>query len=249
MKKVIKILIIFSVFIFILYLFDLYATRSYFLANEFREYPTYRSIKNENLDVIFHIKKTNTDSIELIFKNNSIKPLYFTHYRHGENLTQSIFYPLGKQTFFNNSRVFIPEFDKPIEQNYIGFECGTGLGVSSIKPYESFKKEVKLSDFYEMIELLNTLTLSEDNSLIERKHHQSIGYFKSFELNNVKFEWNKEILLSHSDSINFQLYTPIHSLFSKSQTIVYSNIIKVPYLEIIESKIKKSEEKNTDRYY
>ncbi len=206
MKKIIKIISIQFLLFFILILIDLYVFRGYY-TSEIIINPN-MWVDNQDYDCNLKIEKDNKNYIFRL-TNKSICPKYFTNYRNDE-----LFQKLGDTL----PLLYLEKNlgDLYSEGYYPHFDCGTGLGLTSINPFDSFEIRKTYNDIINenSHNLIKTIELNKPIKSFSKKQIDSIinNEFKS---------------ISEKDSIDVEYYLPMISFVSKNSLYVVSNKINL----------------------
>ncbi|SEB37798.1 hypothetical protein SAMN04489761_0283 [Tenacibaculum sp. MAR_2009_124] len=228
MKKTLKKIVITSLLVVLtFYLTDLYIFRGYFTPDILyllsdKNIETGKEIKNKNCSL--SIEKQD-NSFLINFKNRSLKPYLVWTYRYKK------LFPVNDSIFFLHLRnkVSFPYYKNKHEY---GLDCGTGAGVFSINPFESFQIRKSYKEFVNSIywsnvhqynssyDTVKDLIYNKPLLLIDRKQK-----FRNFKRND----------LITTDSTEVSLYIPLFSFDHKELFYVKSNSIRISYLDIIEN--------------
>jgi len=218
--------------IFFLIIIDLYL---------FRGYYTSRVIITSGYDYDpddytygIYIKKGKDDKYIIKFKNYSLFPRYLRNYRNDEliqHLTDTIFFnQLGGNLF--------PAYGT----NYsYDFGCGTGLGLTGINPYESFKIEKSYKDIIKEFSsseiLANSMYLYESSP--SRESFNQIDYD---EIDSLIESESQHVLAT--DSVKIEYYINMYSFVSRNPIRIISNRINVSVKDLIDEYMNKRNKKN-----
>lgn len=212
----IQFLVIFGLIISDLFVFKGYYTSKVIVQSEYKG-------NSEDYSCEFNIKKGIGDKYIFTFKNYSLFPKYFLNYRDDElfqNITDSIFFDyLGGNLF--------PAYATDYSLN---FDCGTGLGLTSINPLESFEIE---KTYKEIIEEFSTLDmLAKTTYLSERTPAEKPFYeFKNNEIDSFIKSESRHVLTT--DSVQVEYYISMYSFVSKDKIYTVSNRINVSMIDLI----------------
>jgi len=163
----------------------------------------------------FQIEKIANDKYLFTFKNNSILPKYFLNYRNEEYLqkiTDTMFFDYSGKNLF-------PAYGFDY---YYNFDCGTGLGLSSINPLETFKIEKNYKDIInEFCHFGTIMKTSFFNKRTEKPYTElSFEEIDSLIINGSE-------LVSKTDSVQIEYYIKMNSSFSKNGIYSVSNKINI----------------------
>lgn len=228
LKKAIKRVLLIQFVAFIsLVLIDLYIFKGFYTSKVII-HPEFWN-EGENYSCEFNIRKK-TDNKYLFTFKNSISPKYFVNYRnekHFQNVSDTLFFDyLGKNLF--------PAYSSNFSYS---FGCGTGLGYTSINPFESHKVE---KSYTEIIKECSSINLLKNSSYLSNKKY-SKEYF--FELNNteidslIKYE---NQFVSVKDSIQVEYFIVMYSFISKNKMHIVSNRINVSVKDLLNEYCKQN---------
>ncbi|AFM04757.1 hypothetical protein Fleli_2387 [Bernardetia litoralis DSM 6794] len=219
-KPIIKILTVQIIILIGLITIDLYVFRGYYTSKIIIQPNSWRNTQNYSCKLT--IEQKNNNKYLFKFKNKSIIPSYFLNYRNEkyfQNINDTLFFTYIRKNLFPAYR-----FDY-----YNSFDCGTGLGLTSINPFESFEIEKTYND------------------IIEESYHQDLLKKTDFFHNKVKKSYEdldyKEIdsllkkeseIISITDSIEIEYYTIMYSFVSKEEKYTKSNKINVSLKDLLE---------------
>jgi len=233
MSRAIKISLIVGLILYILLYLDLKLTRGYFLSKIAASPRIGQLSEDKKTAMIYTIQKKADGTIISYFKNNSLTPKFIISYRFDD-----IFQKVNHDFFLDKAaRKNISSSRKTKETGY-GFDCGTGLGSTSINPLESFYIERDYQDFLESFDLSRNLAERRGGAMM----YDLLRLRPLFETKNNELIWLNEGNISPKDSIDVKFYIPVYSIFSGKQTNVYSNVIKVSYFDLLNEAKKRYEE-------
>lgn len=225
-KKIIVRIIIIQFLIFIaIVLFDLYAFRGFFTSKIHINPDPWGSEQTYSCD--FSIEKTKKNNYLFSFKNQSLFPKYFINYRwreYSQSITDSVFFRYDRKNLH-------PNFG--FDYSY-SFDCGTGLGLSSINPLESFTIEksylqiIEESSYMSLFRKSNFLYKNIKKKYIDLNHKQLDSIIRT----DIK-------LISETDSIEIEYYIMMNSFLSKKDIYTTSNKIKVSLKDLLNKYIER----------
>ncbi len=232
MRTILKIILGGFLFIFFLFIIDLYVFRGYFSTPlfdaSFNNY-TFESKEIKNTDCEFTIEK-NKNLYILTFENNSFKPFLIWTYRW-----DTPFFKINDTTFFQHTRLKA-NFPKYKNSYKYGLDCGSDAGDFSINPYEKFSVKFNNQEILNLAYWGAYHQYNEKNDTI-----MDLIYNKPLiHINGRKntFKLFKRNDISKKDSIAMQLYFPLFSYNNKELFYVKSNYIKLSYKDIINKLVK-----------
>ncbi|WP_397447811.1 hypothetical protein [Polaribacter sp. R77954] len=218
-SKLKKILIYTVIFISVFTLFDLYILRglnsSYFIFKKNIDLKKTEFIITKKEDGIFNFS----------IKNNSIIPDYFMFYREG-----NIFLNNVEQIVFMGNRSRVLNTKNNIEKINLSFGCSNGLGLCSINPYEKFEKDYSYKEVLNEINYINNISDNKNNDLL---------FGEKLFLDKENLIFNHESKITKKDSLEIEFYYGLFSEGLKEQYPIKSNVVKIGYLDLIESYIEK----------
>lgn len=202
---------------------DLYAFRGYYSSNVLALF----SDKSDSIGVAdfdYKITPLGNDFFKFKIKNKSLLPAYVLTYRYDQLLyqlddTKAI--QLGLR-----SKILSPE--RLGDASY-GFDCGTGLGMVSINPYENFEDTISYEQLLQSYNLINQLSTVIKDTVFDPFHHQVLFYWDE----NKTMIWNQDMERLNTDSIELQFFLPTHSITDGKQLNAYSNVLKISYIDIV----------------
>lgn len=218
-------LIQFLVFL-LLIIIDLYVFRGFY-SSEIIINPNHPFI-TENNSCCFKIKKETDDKYIFTFKNYSLFPKYLMNYRN-----EQYFQSVHSDLFFNYiDAIIFPAYGTDYNLN---FDCGTGLGLSSINPFESFKVEMTYKEIIEDISWLDIL--SNSMYLEERYSFEKPFYDLEYdEIDSLIVEVSQNVLIT--DSVQVEYFVPLYSFVSKDRINMESNKVTVSMKDILDEYMK-----------
>lgn len=221
-KTLNKIIISIVLSLSIYFLLDIYLTRGYFSQRLYPERLNRKAIDGSSL-IDFQINKLRNGNYGFLIKNRKPSIFYFIAYRDGKVILSK-----DQVKIFNYGRVKI---ETPIYQSKenSGFDCGTGLGLITINPFEVFKKELNYDQLLEKISYRSQITRRRDTS-----YHDLI-YDKPLILKE-RGSWreiNSRSSIEEVDSISVSFYMPIYSIIRGQELKIYSNSIMISYKDVI----------------
>ena len=207
------------IFLFLFFLFDLYILRGIFSS-----YLIFEN-KNTSKKTEFVIKKKKNGLYNLKIKNNSIIPYYFQFPRWNKvfitDVNKIVSSGIGSRVL--NSK-------NELEKISLSFGCSNGLGLCSINPLEKIEKDYSYSEIINKISDLRNICDNENNDLL---------YGEKLFLDEKRLIINNESRITKKDSLEIEFYFGLFSLASREQYPIKSNIVKVGYLDLIESYVEK----------
>ncbi|WP_196896039.1 hypothetical protein [Aureivirga marina] len=222
-----RILIQLSIFISIL-IIDLYVFRGYFSSsviispNEWN-YEIDRSSK-------LSITKNNNKYL-FNYNNNSLSPKYVLNYRSGKKLMKFndtiFFYSLRKNLF--------PNYDTDYSNS---FDCGTGLDLISINPFDSYKIE---KTYQEIINECSYSDYFKKTEYFQKKFPKQFKHLKYHQIDSLIIK--EKDFISNKDSVKVEYFIVMYSYLSKDRLRTVSNKINVSLKDLFESYIER-----TDKY-
>lgn len=175
------------------------------------------------------IEKKTDNKYLFTFTNNSIIPQYFINYRNGQhfqNVTDSLFFNYLDRNLF-------PAYHVGYSLN---FDCGTGLGYTSINPLESYEIEKNYED---IIKECSTFDILKKTDFIYEKSKKKYLELKSNYLEIDSLIRDESQLVLATDSLEVEYYIMTYSFVSKNQMYTLSNRIKVSIKDLLEQYKKK----------
>lgn len=118
-----------------------------------------------------------------------------------------------------------------LEKISLSFGCSNGLGLCSINPYEKLEKDYSYTEIIKEISHIRNISDNENNDLL---------YGEKLFLDEEKLIINNDSRITKKDSLEIEFYFGLFSLASKEQYPIKSNILKVGYLDLIESYVEKN---------
>lgn len=190
-------------------LMDIYTFRGYYSSMVKIQTGLYDS-KQKSTSVL-RIRKTDDNIYHFHFKNNSILPIYLINYRNDhyiQNITDS--------SFFNYFHPTLPQI-----QNYQNrFDCGTGLGLTSINPLETFEI---VKTYNEIIEEARFMLSNQIDNKTDLPQYDLIPNPQNLETTTVT-----------ADSISIEYYIVLYSFVSKTEMQIISNQINISLTDLME---------------
>ena len=210
-------------------LFDLYAYRGYVISHLISS-PTTNNQEVAVANVTYSMTMQGQDDIHISIKNNSILPFVFQTYRNDE-----IFFRLEDEQIIQHGLRYILVYPKNRSDASYGFDCGTGLGWATINPYEAFEATINYDDILAGFSIVNTPSVIVEDTILDPFHWQPLAYL------NEERDWVFTDNLSRfeKDTIVLKYFLPVHSLLNGQQMNAYSNLVKIPYLDIIDFNIRR----------
>ncbi|RBW57541.1 hypothetical protein DS884_10825 [Tenacibaculum sp. E3R01] len=219
-NKLKKTIVYIVVFLSLFVLFDLYILRGLFSSY----FVFKKKIAPQKTE--FVIKKKENRLFNFKIKNNSIIPDYFLFFRSNEIFLKDV----NKIVFMGiGSRVLNTK--KDLEKISLSFGCSNGLGLCSINPYEKLEKDYSYTEIIKEISHIRNISDNENNDLL---------YGEKLFLDEEKLIINNDSRITKKDSLEIEFYFGLFSLASKEQYPIKSNILKVGYLDLIESYVEKN---------
>lgn len=209
-----------SVFIVLI---DLYACRGYVIP-QFISSSTTNNQEVAQADFAYSVTKQGKDDMRISIKNNSILPFVFMTYRNDE-----VFFQLkDDQIIQHGLRYMLVSPENRSDTSY-GFDCGTGLGWATINPYESLEATIDYDDILSGFSIVNTPSVIVEDTILDPFHWQPLAYL------NEGRDWviTDDLSRFEKDTIVVKYFLPVHSLFSGQQKNAYSNLVKIPYLDLL----------------
>ena len=204
---------------------DLNLTRGYFLSKITPE-PQMGNVANGNLGIKYEVTKKANGQYQFSLKNQSIFPKFFFLYIWRSN---QLFYTLEDSTiFFYGSRTKINYPILEREDSY-GFDCGTGLGVATINPFESFTEKKSYEELTKFHNFRSLLTFEKSNKLYDLFCRAPLAKLAK------DIQWIDSCPLTYQDSVEVRFFLPVYSIFTGKQHNVYSNPIRLSYLDMIQN--------------
>ena len=239
MKKALKTtLILYIPAVFFCVLLDVFLFRGFFLS-EFISDDEYGKMTEPPTNLHYEIRKKG-DEFTLKFENESLVPHYFWTYRWNElmqKVPDSVFFAYAGRMQFTYPHL-------STELNY-GFDCGSGVGMTAIRPRESFEITKSYSElvesYYYIYDHFNQLERTD--SIAKDLFHQK----PLVTLVDNKFKLLENKFVRKSDSIEVKFYLPIFSPVKGHISYIVSNPIKFSYFDVIEQ--MKKNQKERERYY
>ncbi|MEZ4886339.1 MAG: hypothetical protein R3E32_16505 [Chitinophagales bacterium] len=207
---------------------DLQFTRGYFL-KYVTAMPQMGEITEDILGSFeYHIQKKENGNFDCTIRNNSIFPVNLIVYRN-----EAFFYNIEDSTLFDVGYATRVRLNLPhgiVEENS-GFDCGTGIGLATINPFEKFQQE----DIFETLANDHFIQSSLLEPIINGDSLLAIPplIFDKTKSNFV-FTGTDKRNVNYKDSLELKFYLPIYSIFTGKQFNLYSNCIKLSYLDLIE---------------
>lgn len=237
-RKLTKIALALTATLILILLIDIFLFRGFFFEKIFFE-KDYGELHEAPTNVHYNIQKKG-DNYTFTFKNNSYKPYYFWTYRW-EKVIQKV----PDTLFFIYARRIQIDYPHLSTEFYYGFDCGTGVGMTAIRPQESFQIDLSyqelLDGHYYIYEHINAM--NELDSIAKDLYHQK----PLVKIVNNRFTILENESIKNTDSVNIRFYLPIFSPVKGHLSYVKSNPIKVSYLDIVKE-IKK-EQAERAKYY
>lgn len=230
MKKLKKFALLILSLLIISLIVDIFIFRGYFLADYTGSKKTYGDYSNKVSKISYSVKKLGNSNYYLTLDNNSFSPIYIWSYRN-EELIQKF----NDSILFQYASRYKIKFPLKETEYHYGFDCGTGVGMTAIRPFESFSLEVNynyLLDFFDIrYDHYNEINLKDSviNDLFYNK--------PLFLEDNGKFLFVKNIAIGKKDSVKVNFYLPTFTFFRGEIIYAKSNEVKFSYLDLL-NKIK-----------
>jgi hypothetical protein len=167
----------------------------------------------------YRISQLPPDKYIVELENTSIEPYLFWLYEYpdwGNSLMDSIVIKYARRFKIYSKGEIIS--NKSLAQ----FDCGSGLGVSIIRPYECFRDTLTSKELFGMISFRSFLKVLPDNKYLN-KITGSIIEDKNISLDSLSVNFQD---LS-SDSLDIEFILPVISYMNYKHSIVVSNKIKI----------------------
>jgi len=201
---------------------DLYVFRGFYSSKVYIQYEEWNNDQIYSCEL--KIEKISNDNYLFTFRNKSILPKYFLNYRNDkirQKVTDTIFFNYLEKNLF-------PAYSFDY---YRRFDCGTGVGLSSINPLESFRIEKSYEDIINESSSLNRIK----NITFFNKRFIDLDYY---EIDSLIV--NENPLVSINDSIEIEYYINMNSFISKDVNYIVSNRINVSLKDILDQYKKRS---------
>jgi hypothetical protein len=218
----------------IVLLVDVFLFRGIFLAKLVKS-KEFRKQISATANMSYKIEKSDQTYV-LTFENNSLQPYYFWTYRFEEliqEIPDSIFF-----SYAGRMQIFYPYFTTKL---HYGFDCGTGVGMTAVRPLESF--EIRKSYF----ELLGSDDYLYDHfedshpgdTIAQDLYHQK----PLISLIDNKFKLLENPSIQKTDSVSVSFYLPVFSPLANELSYIQSNTIKFSYHDMVSEITKGTEER------
>lgn len=210
---------------------DLYIFKGFYSSKIIIKPGHWEDDKNYSCELL--IEKKTDNKYLFTFKNNSLIPKYILNYRneeHFQNLPDTLFFNyLGRNLF--------PAYSFNYSNN---FSCGTGLGLTSINPFEFHKIEVTYNDIIK--DCSNIYTLKGTDFIYMKSKKQYLKLESNYrEIDSLIKDENQLILAT--DSIQVEYYMNIYSFVSKNKMHTVSNRINVSIKDLLDQYKKQNSNK------
>lgn len=213
---------------------DLYFTRGFFL-NYLVASPQMGELTNDfegEFEYTIHKKANGNFGFRL--QNKSIFPFNLILYRYGSpNIYNHYFYSLPDSTLFDYATRAKLNYPINVKKQGYGFDCGTGIGVATLNPFEEFDLEMSQDELLEHIDLFQDLTLTlhrnDSTFLVDFIYLEPIVV----QSNQEEYSLVRDSKITEKDSVDVEFYLPVYSIFTGKQFDIYSNCIRFSYLDMI----------------
>ncbi|PHN07196.1 hypothetical protein [Flavilitoribacter nigricans] len=224
MKWVQRFFIILSVALGILLTLDLRYTRGYFLGRLVPLTQMYASAGTMS-SVSYRVERVRPGVLRFQLTNRSFFPKFFWIYRDND-----LQFKLTDSTLFEYAGRIV--FDSPYKKSVesYGFDCGTGLGLASINPWENFSLEKTERSIYHRFQFDRMLSVRRDSIFYDPIHLEPLMTIKK----GAGWVWHPAASLDPQDSVSVRFYLPVHAPFSGKRYDVVSNPVKFSYLDLID---------------
>lgn len=227
-KAIPNVIISMALSISIYFLLDTYLTRGHFTQKIYSQRLYEDAIDGSSI-LDFQINRLENGNYCLKIKNRKPSIFYFRAYRNDK-----IFLNKNQIKIFNYGRIKI---ETPIykSKQSSGFDCGTGLGLININPYEGFTEELNYDQFLEKISLKSQVTRKRNTTYYDIIYDKPLIQDKRM----IGSERNNENKIVEMDSISVSFYLPVYSIISGQEMIVSSNSIKISYQDVLNKLMEK----------
>lgn len=204
---------------------DLWLMRGYYLADCIA--PMNMSLTGEgNLNMEYQIEQIRPGVFQFRITNRSFFPKFIWLYRNHERLytlTDTMLFRCADRVKFN--------YPYKMSTESYGFGCGTGLGVASINPFETFITEKGYEDLAGYYSFYSNLAIRQGNVFYDPLYGQELAIMNE----DQELEWCNTPHLTNADSVELQFFLPVHSIFTGKRHDIYSNPVKVAYLDLLKA--------------
>jgi hypothetical protein len=172
---------------------------------------------NENFK--YRISQLPPDKYIVELENTSIEPYLFWLYEYpnwGNSLMDSIVIKYARRFKIYSKGGIISN------KSFAQFDCGSGLGVSIIRPYEYFRDTLTSKELFGMVNFRSFFKVLPDNKYLN-KITGSIIEDKNISLDSLSVNFQD---LS-SDSLDIEFILPVISYMNYKHSIVVSNKMKI----------------------
>ncbi len=186
----------------------------------------------------YTIKKKANGNFDFRLQNKSIFPVNLILYRNDSpNRYNHFFYTLEDSTLFDYARRAKLNYPINVKEQGYGFGCGSGLGTATLNPFEGFDLELSYQELLGRYNLVGDLTLrvtrNDSTFFLDFVHLRPIiSHSKPYNYSLIK-----DTKITQKDSVDVEFYLPVYSIFTGKQFNVYSNSIKLSYLDMLKSEI------------
>lgn len=188
------------------------------------------NVVSGNFDVKYEIIVISDDSLELYIRNNSIKPYYFWAYEFKnwefERPDKIIF------DYASRSRIYNFNDDLIFDETGQGFDCGTGLGITKIAPFDRFRKKVHRRFFVEKFDV-HSLFKEIDNENILNLVDGRTYYIGNQSKEEIEEELNYCLHKYKDQIVELDFSLQVVSYIGNIHSLVVSNKIKYFYSELL----------------
>ncbi|MGB1243334.1 MAG: hypothetical protein ACPG49_12475 [Chitinophagales bacterium] len=232
LKRLFKIISLLAFILLCLVFADLKLTRGYFFMYLVATPQMGKFADDFEGSFEYTIKKKANGNFDFRLQNKSIFPVNLILYRNDK-----FFYALDDSTLFDYAERAKLNFPIKVRGQGHGFDCGTGIGLATLNPFEEFDLELSYKELLENFSLYQDLTfeiIRNDSTLwVDCIHLQPILAISK----QKKYSLLKDTKITQKDSVYVEHYLPVYSIFTGKQFNVYSNSIKLSYLDMLKSEI------------